>query len=261
MSLRDPAERSETGRKRQAELLAARPPEPRTLFESSWRDYIFAEVWTRPGLDRRSRYVISITGASRADTPPEILDGYIRGALTLGELTLTELRECVLHVAVYGSWSRAAVLDAAVTRVADALGLPPVPFVPIRAEPWDPATRLAEGDANFKTVMVFGGPPPATAYFEGGILNFVFGEVWMRPGLDQRARRWITLTCVADSASDTPIRSHVHAAMASGNTTSEELFEFVLQYAIHGGWPRASVMQSAVIEMSDRIKKGLPFSL
>jgi 4-carboxymuconolactone decarboxylase len=47
--------------------------------------------------------------------------------------------------------------------------------------------------------------------------------------------------------------------MASGNATRDEMFEFVLQFAIHAGWPRASVMQSAVMEQADRVEKGLPF--
>ena len=78
-------------------------------------------------------------------------------------------------------------------------------------------------------------------------------------GLDQRARRWLTLVGVADSSSSTPIRTHTYAAMASGNATVAEMHEFVLQYAIHGGWPKASVMQGVVIEMGDRVTKGLPF--
>ena len=80
--------------------------------------------------------------------------------------------------------------------------------------------------------------------------------MWMRPGLDQRARRWVTLVGVADSSSSTPIRTHTYAAMASGNATVEEMQEFVLQYAIHGSWPKASVMQAAVIEMGERVTKG-----
>jgi len=258
-TLLDPVERTQTGVRYQTELLATPAPEPRTLFEASWRDYVFAEVWSRPGLDRRSRFLIAISSAACSGAPAATLDGYVRGALTLRELSLSELREAVLHLAVYGGWSRAALLDAVITCVAGALGLPPAPYAPIRGEPWDPKVRHAEGSANFKAVMMFGGPPPVTAYFESGIVNFVFGEMWMRPGLDQRARRWITLTCVADSASTTPIRSHTHSAMASGNATRDEMLEFVLQYAIHGGWPKASVMQQAVIEMSDRVAKGLPY--
>jgi hypothetical protein len=51
------------------------------------------------------------------------------------------------------------------------------------------------------------------------------------------------MVAVANSASTTPIRTHTYAAMKSGNATMEEMQEFVLQYAIHGGWPKASVMR------------------
>jgi 4-carboxymuconolactone decarboxylase len=259
VSLLDPAERVRIGLQQQTELLGAGAPEPQTLLESSWRDYVFAEVWTRPGLDRRSRYLISIASAVCEGGRPDVLDGYIRGALRLGEITLAEFREAALQLAVYGGWGRGAALDTAVTRVASELGLPLEKYPPIRGERWDPKQRLAEGGANFKAVMIFPSPPPVTPYFEGGILNFVFGEVWMRPGLDQRSRRWITLVGVADSSSSTPIRTHTYAAMASGNATMAEMQEFVLQYAIHGSWPKASVMQAVVFEMGERVAKGLPY--
>jgi 4-carboxymuconolactone decarboxylase len=48
--------------------------------------------------------------------------------------------------------------------------------------------------------------------------------------------------------------------MASGNATPEEMQEFVLQYAIHGSWPKASVIQAAVLELGERVKKGLPYA-
>jgi 4-carboxymuconolactone decarboxylase len=259
MSRLDPAHRTATGVRVQGEILAAPAPEPTTLLEASWRDYVFAEVWTRAGLDRRSRFWIAMAGAASAGAGPEILDGYVRGALSLGEASLAELREGALHLAVYGGWPKGAAWDAAISRVATALGLAPASIPPIRSEPWDPEVRHAEGQAGFEAVMAFAGPPPVTAYFEGGIVNFVFGEMWRRPGLDQRARRWVTLVGVADSSSDMPIRSHAWSAMASGDATQAEMFEFVLQYAIHAGWPRASVMQGAVFDMGKRVADGLPF--
>jgi 4-carboxymuconolactone decarboxylase len=170
------------------------------------------------------------------------------------------LREAALHLAVYAGWSRGVLLDSSITRVASALGLPPADFVPMRAQPWEPQKRLEDGAANYLAVMTTPAPSPVTPYFEAGILNFVFGEMWMRAGLDQRSRRWITLVGVADSSATTPIRTHTYGAMASGNATVQEMQEFVLQYAIHGGWPKASVMQGAVIEMGDRFTKGLPYA-
>lgn len=259
MTLLNPADRTRRGLQQQTELLGAVPGQPRTPLEASWRDYIFAEVWARPGLDRRSRFIISIAASACEGGRPDVIDGYIRGALKLGELKLSELREAALHLAVYAGWSTGTALDTATTRVANELGLPAADFPPIRAEPWDQQVRLKEGAANFNSVMVFPAPPPAVAYFEGGILSFVFGEMWIRPGLDQRTRRWITLVGVANSSSTVPIRSHTYAAMKSGNATVAEMHEFVLQYALHGGWPRASVMQSTVFEMGERVTKGLPF--
>ncbi len=257
MSLLDPKERIQRGLDTQTQILGqTEPVEPETLFESSWRDFIFAEVWTRPNLDLRSRYLITLASASTAETPEDLLDGYIAGALKQNVLTLAELREAALHLAIYGGWSRGSVLDGAISRVAEVLGIT-CDFPPLRAEPWDPQQRLAEGADSFERVMTFGGPPPASAYFEGGILNFVFGEAWDRPGLDQRSRRWITLVGVADSSADIPIRTHIYGAMASGNTTYQEMDEFVLQYAIHSGWPRASFVQGVVFEMAEKLKNGL----
>jgi 4-carboxymuconolactone decarboxylase len=256
--LLDPEVRTKAGISLRADLTGQPAPEPATLLDASWRDFIYAEVWSRPGLDLRSRFLIAMAGAAAA-RDPEATERYARGALHKGELTLAELREAALHTAVYAGWTTGGVLDAAITRAASALGLPAAAFPPIRAEPWDPAVRHTEGQANFATVMCFGGPPPQTAYFEGGIVNFVFGEMWMRPGLDQRSRRWLTLVGVCDSAAAIPIGSHIWAAMASGNASAAEMYEFVLQYAIHAGWPKGSVAQSAVMKQSERVAKGLAF--
>jgi 4-carboxymuconolactone decarboxylase len=258
MTLLDPAERSARGARLQAELTGAQHPKPITLLDAAWRDFIYAEVWSRPALDLRSRFLIAMSSAAAANDAAAT-ERYALGALASQQLTLAELREAALHTAVYAGWSCGGVLDAAITRAAGVMDLPPAPFAPIRAAPWDPDVRLEEGSASFRRNMLFGGPPAQTAYFEGGILNFVFGEMWNRPGLDQRARRWLTLVGVGNSSSSVPIRSHVWTAMASGNATREEMYEFVLQYAIHAGWPRGSVMQSAVMEQASRVEQGLPF--
>lgn len=257
MTLLNPQERIQRGAEQQEKLTAKPSPEPSTLYESSWRDYLFAEVWTRPGLDLRSRYLISISSAASNGGLPSQLDDYVRGALAQELLTVSELREAALHLAVYAGWSKGALIDESISRVVTELNLPTESYEPVRTEPWDPAKRLEEGGKEFNNVMTFDGPPPVSAYFEGGILNFVFGEMWNRPQLDQRARRWVTLVGVADSSADTPIRTHIYGAMASGNASYAEMDEFVLQYAIHSGWPRASFVQGVVMEMAKKVQDGL----
>ncbi|MET0241291.1 MAG: carboxymuconolactone decarboxylase family protein [Sphingobium sp.] len=260
--LLDPAERTARGVAAQTDRLATPVPNPQTPYQAAVRDFVFAEVWTRPALDLRARYLISMAGACNTGDA-DIATAYARGALSGGELTLAEMREAALHAAVYCGWSTGGRWDRAVTVAATELGLPAADFPPIRAEPWEHEARLAVGAKNFADVMTFGGPPPQArqAFFEGGINGFVFGEMWRRPGLDERSRRWITVVGVCDSAAYTPIHSHIYAAMKSGNATQAEMLEFVLQYAIYAGWPKASVAQGAVMEQGRNVEDGLPFSV
>jgi 4-carboxymuconolactone decarboxylase len=258
MALLDPKERSERGAALQAQINAQPAANPATPVEESIRDFAYAEVWSRPGLDRRSRYLISIAGAIMSAADPAMIDGYVRGALKSGELTLAELREAALHLSVYGGWPRGLELDAALNRAQQALGLPPADCPPIRGEAWDPEERTAKGMAEFTKTMTFPGGPSSNP-FQEAINNFVFGEMWWRPGLDERARRWITLVAVANSAAEIPIKSHFHAGMASGNCTKEEMLEFSLQYGLHAGWPRASLVNGVIMEMAKKVEAGLPW--
>jgi 4-carboxymuconolactone decarboxylase len=258
-ALLDPAERSARGLATQAEVTGAPGTVPTTPLEESWRDFIYAEVWTRPGLPRRARFLVAIATATCCNAEDERVDSYVRGALTSGELTLSELREAALHLAVYSGWGNGGRLDRAVSRVATALALPSVTSPPIRGEPWDPKERNDRGHAEFDAVMTFPPGPPFTPYLEA-INNFVFGEMWLRPGLDQRSRRWITLVGVCESGAEIPINSHIHAAMASGNCTPAELLEFVLQYGTHAGWPKASRMQGVIMAQTKNFENRWPWT-
>ena len=173
-------------------------------------------------------------------------------------MSLGELREAALHLSVYAGWGRGQSLDNATSRAAQKLGLRAAEFPPIRAADWDAAQRIQDGTEGFDKVMTFSGSPPVTPYLEA-ICNFVFGEMWGRPGLDERSRRWMTLVAVGEADSVVPLKSHVYAAMTSGNCTPAEMQEFVLQYGIQAGWPKGSVMQGCVSEMIEKVEKGLPW--
>lgn len=62
-------------------------------------EYCWGAIWTRPGLDRRSRSILNL-GMLAALNRPEELAGHIRGAITNG-VTKDEIQECFLQVAVY----------------------------------------------------------------------------------------------------------------------------------------------------------------
>lgn len=107
------------------------------------------------------------------------------------------------------------------------------------------AERTETGRRRYREVMVSDAPPPMTPYLEHGVVDSVFGELWSRPGLSQRDRRFVTLACVAAAAVEVPVEQHVYAAMASGDLTREEMQEVVLHFAYYAGWPRASALEAA----------------
>ncbi|HET8711773.1 MAG TPA: carboxymuconolactone decarboxylase family protein [Spongiibacteraceae bacterium] len=259
MSTLDPKTRTQRGASVLSDMLGMPAPQPTTLLDSVARDFVCADVWSRPGLDRRARFFVAIATSACVGGSNKTLEGYIHGALHLGEITLGELREAALQVAVYAGWGIGAALDEAITRVANTMGLEPVAIEPLQSEPQSAQQRLEIGQQKFTQIAVVQAPPPVTPFFDVGILNFVFGELWTRPGLDQRGRRLVTLACAATSSATTPIRSHTYAALATGDITPDEMQEFVLQFAVDAGWPKGAVLQVTVFEMGKRVANGLPF--
>jgi 4-carboxymuconolactone decarboxylase len=56
---------------------------------------------------------------------------------------------------------------------------------------------------------------PADSPFEAATLDFVFDQVWARPGLTRRQRRLVTLACVCGAAAPGPTDDHMYAALAT----------------------------------------------
>ncbi len=161
MSLLDPAQRSARGLALQAEVTGQPPPRPATLLDESWRDFVYAEVWNRPGLDRRSRYLISLASAAMSNGPSadpgRLCARRARGA---GNSRWRELREA--RAAPGGLWRLVARNGAGRSRDhprrRSARPRAGARSQPIRAEPWDPTVRaVPRARRNFTDVMTFAG--------------------------------------------------------------------------------------------------------
>jgi 4-carboxymuconolactone decarboxylase len=112
--------------------------------------------------------------------------------------------------------------------------------------------RLEAARSKYLEVMTWPGPEPVKPYYDTGVVGFVFGEMWPRPLLGRRDRRWITLACVGAMGAVVPVQTHVHAALNSGDCTLEELEEFTLFFGTQCGWPRAQVVDQYVDEAAQR---------
>jgi len=98
-------------------------------------------------------------------------------------------------------------------------------------------------------------PRATLTLFEHATLDFVFGQVWSRPGLGRRERRWVTLACVAAADAPQPMEDHVYAAMNSGDCAIEDMLEFVLHFAVYCGWPKGSRIEGIIRQQWARIQQ------
>ena len=76
---------------------------------------------------------------------------------------------------------------------------------------------------------------PLTAEFQDLITRYAWGEIWTRPGLDERSRRILVLGTLIALGRFDEFRMHARAAMSQGGFTENDLKEIVLQQAVYCG--------------------------
>jgi 4-carboxymuconolactone decarboxylase len=98
-----------------------------TAFTEDFQDlitrYAWGEIWSRPGLDRRTRSCITLTALVALGREEE-LAMHIRAALRIG-LTPDEIKEVLLHSAIYCGVPAANGAFAVAQKVLDEVGHQP----------------------------------------------------------------------------------------------------------------------------------------
>ena len=251
--------RRERGRREFDEVMTVAAPGDDAPVTQGLLDFVFAEIWSRPVLSRRDRRFVTLACVAAADFEADLRD-HVYAALNSGDITITEMREAVLHFAVYAGWPKASRFNGVVDEQWDRIHRdrgqstpPPEPLLPLPT-PSEPEARLAVGEESFRTINCLPFAPSRDNPYSGaGILNFVFGEMWLRPGLGLKERRLVTVACVAFQDAPLPILSHVYAALKSRDVSFGEMEELALQFAAYYGWPKASHLNQVIGEQQQRV--------
>lgn len=178
-------------------------------------------------LTPRERHLVALAAAAAAEPLDDRLDAAAHAALTSGDLTLEEVLEAVLHVAVYAGWPRASHLEMVLgqqwVRVHEARGEKPPPWPELAPDEHTTGVdRRTAGLARFEEVNGFPSPPCDTPYRQA-VVEWVFGDLWWRPGLSRRDRRLLSITCVALTGAPFPLAIHVGTALHSGDVSAPEM--------------------------------------
>ncbi len=79
-------------------------------------------------------------------------------------------------------------------------------------------------------------------------VEFAYGTVWSRPGLEKKERSLVTIGVLVASGQTSELKNHIRIAVANGLTVSE-LEEALIQTIPYVGFPRFASALGAASEM------------
>ena len=106
--------------------------------------------------------------------------------------------------------------------------------------------RWARGAQMFTEVTGMQAPQRGDDYVADVVIDQVFAEIWTRPGLTRKERRWIAITCACMTGAPFAMETHLGNALRSGDITLEELQEFIVHFAAYAGHPQATAARAAL---------------
>ncbi|MBS7703041.1 carboxymuconolactone decarboxylase family protein [Chelatococcus asaccharovorans] len=93
-----------------------------------------------------------------------------------------------------------------------------------------------DGEAGAKVIAALADIAPDFATY---IIEFPFGDIYNRPGLDLRAREIATIAALTALGNAAPqLKVHIEAGLHVG-LTREEITEVIMQMAVYAGFPAA----------------------
>ena len=115
--------------------------------------------------------------------------------------------------------------------------------------------RWERGAEAFSQVTGMPAPERGDDYVADVVIDQVFAEIWTRPGLTRKERRWISITCACMTGAPVAMETHFGAALRTGDISIHELREFVIHFAAYAGHPRATAARAALDAASARVSE------
>ncbi|WP_406297127.1 carboxymuconolactone decarboxylase family protein [Embleya sp. NBC_00888] len=208
-------------------------------------EFGYGDIYSRPGLTLRQRQLANIAALAALGRAEPQLRFHLAGALNVG-CTRREIVETLIHVCLYAGFPAALNGLGAAREVFEthpAAGEPAPAEAPAPGETTDDRYRrglaaLAEidGHAGEQVIASLRDIAPDLGRY---LLEFAFGDVYSRTGLDLRSRELATVAmCTALGTAAPQLAVHIHALLNVGGT-EEEVVETITQMAGYAGFPAA----------------------
>lgn len=218
--------------------------------------FAYGEIYGRPGLDLPQRQLVTVSALAAMGGLEPQLRFHVAGALNAG-CRPQQLVELMIHLVVYAGFPAALNGTVVLRQVFQERGIVVEPTA--SKPPHDThqagmaALREIDGEAGEKVISSLKDISPDLGR---SIIDFAFGQVYTREGLDLHPRELITVASLAAMGCATPqLKVHTHGFLNVGGTR-EQLVEIAIQIAAYAGFPRAINAALAIQDVLRERAKG-----
>ena len=205
--------------------------------------FVYGEVYPREHLTLKERQLITVAALAALGNARPQLKFHVHGALNVG-CSSGELVELMMHLVVYAGFPAGLNGVFAAQEVFHECGVAPAP-VPTAAAATAPDSRFRrgwealmhiDGHAGEKVIASLAELAPDLGRF---VIEFGFGDIYTRPGLDLIQRELITVAALAAMGTAMPqMKVHMHGLLNVGGTR-DQLVEALIHMAAYAGFPAA----------------------
>jgi 4-carboxymuconolactone decarboxylase len=208
-------------------------------------EFAYGDVYARPGLTWRERQLTTVAALAALGNAAPQLQFHIRGALAVGA-SARDVVETLTHVCLYAGFpatlngltaARNVFSEVGLQVEADAGGTGDEPAA--AESRYERGLRLlsdVDGHAGEQVVASLRDLAPDVGRY---LIEFAFGDVYSRSGLDLRTRELVTVAaCTALGTAAPQLRLHLRGLLNVGGTRAE-IVELMTQMAVYAGFPAA----------------------
>lgn len=206
-------------------------------------EFCYGDVFARPGLQARHRQLAALGALTVLGNAQSQLRFHIAGALNVG-CSPTEIVETLIHLVVYAGFpaSLNALFLAREVFFEKGIDLSNIGKrhdenreTDRYAKGWAALSQI-DGEAGVRVIESLRQIAPDLGRF---VVQFAFGDIYSRQGLDLLSREIVTVSALAAMGTAVPqLKVHIHGLLNVGGS-QEQLIETLIQVAVYAGFPAA----------------------
>jgi 4-carboxymuconolactone decarboxylase len=198
---------------------------------------VYGSVWTRPGLEARDRMARTLAALTALQAWPQ-LRRHAPAAVRLG-LEPCAVLEVLIQTGIYRGFAAAETAVEAALEAFRAHGIA-VPDLPERTDPLEALTaRGREVQAALhgarKDLGHASPANPVTSTIYPLAVQYCYGEIWDRPGLDRRLRALVAVAAFA-ALDHEPLLAKFALSALNVGATRAEVTEAIVQIGPYAGF-------------------------